>query len=146
MHHAARREDAIRRLFQDVRRAAHGDDLEAVIVIEVHVQRGDHRVAELVLDFRQALGELAHVVLVDEHQRAGDVAAAHHGLFDEARADQIADRLAAVRVPLARDLRVERGEQIFFDGHAEPDEVASHGATLRGFAKGVTPASSAARR
>jgi hypothetical protein len=48
---------------------AHHDHLEAVVVIEVHVQRRAHLVAEVVLDVVQLLGQLAHVVVVDQRDR-----------------------------------------------------------------------------
>ena len=70
MHDALRRQDAIGDALQDARGTSHDDDLQAEVVREVNVHRRAHGLAEIVLDLREALGELAHVT-VDDGQIIG---------------------------------------------------------------------------
>jgi hypothetical protein len=53
-------------LLQAVRAAAHHDDFKATLVVEVHVHRRAHLVAKLVLHLREALRELADMMVVDD--------------------------------------------------------------------------------
>ena len=88
MLHATRREEPIGDALQLVGAPAEHDDLEAVIVIEMHVERRANAVAEVVLDVVELLAEVAHVMIVDERQRgdggyaATDVALAHFGAHE----------------------------------------------------------------
>ena len=73
----------------------HHDHLHAVLVIEMHVQRGAHLVAELVLERIQPFGQIADVMIVDERERRHGAHRAanfgpHHG-----GPRQIAQRLGA---------------------------------------------------
>ena len=64
--HASRREQPLGDALELVAPPAEHDDLEAAVVVEVDVQGRANAVAELVLNLGQLLGELAHVVVVDE--------------------------------------------------------------------------------
>jgi len=66
LEHAARRKERLGRLLKLVRAAPHHDDFEAPFGIEVNVHRGPHLLAQLVLHVGNALGELAHVVVVND--------------------------------------------------------------------------------
>lgn len=69
MEHSFRRQDLIGGRLELVRATAEDDDLEAEIVVEVHVKRRPDLFPEIVLNLGQLLGELAHVVIVDERER-----------------------------------------------------------------------------
>ncbi len=78
-----------------------------------------------VLHVGEALGKLAHVVIVDQRDGAYDDAVRTLGrFFDEGFADQVAKRFRAVGVAAAGDKIVEFLEQIGIDGDANPTEFA----------------------
>ena len=86
------------------RSAAHHQDLQAVVVIQVHVQGGEDRVMEVVLDIGEFLVQQAHVVIVDQGDGAHHLAFGRFpGLLDQLVADQVAERLRAVGVAALRD-------------------------------------------
>lgn len=116
------RDDALGCAPEHARRSAHDDHLEAVVVIEVHVQRGDHLLAEVVLHLRERLGELADVMIVHQRERAARLGLVVD-LLDEIGPDEIADRLAAIHVSLRLDARVEAFEQISVDRDAETNQL-----------------------
>ena len=59
--------------------AAHGQDFEAVVVVEVDVEDGEDQVAGVVLDGGEALLEAAGVVVVEEDDGAGGLGAGGDG-------------------------------------------------------------------
>ena len=61
---SARREELLGSQLQFVGATAHHDDLEASVVIEVHVHRRSDLIAQVVLHVRDAFGKLANVVVV----------------------------------------------------------------------------------
>jgi hypothetical protein len=63
---SARREQFFGRRLQLVRAASHYDDLEAPVVIQVHVHGRSHLVAQLVLHVGDSILQLAHVVVVHD--------------------------------------------------------------------------------
>jgi hypothetical protein len=109
------------------RPAAHHDDLQTVIVVQVDVQRGENRMVKIVLDGSEFFIEQPDVVVVD--QRDG----AHHrgirggpGLLHQFVTDDVAESLAAVVVAAPRNQLVESGQQLGVDSHADAAERA-HG-------------------
>jgi len=113
---------------------AHGDDLacpaaqdehlEAVVLVEVHVQRRHHRLVMLVLDVGQFLRQAGRVVVVDQRHHGDLVGAvlflARPFVLDKLLTDEIPNRLRPVRVPAPSDEAIEPGQQILFqrDGGA----------------------------
>lgn len=53
--------------------AAHGQDFEAVVVVQVDVQRGDNDVVVVVLDVGESGLDVLLVVVVNQGDGAGDV-------------------------------------------------------------------------
>lgn len=127
--HAARREQPIGRLLQIVRATAQDDDLEAVSLAEMHVHRRAHLLAELVLRFGETLGELSHVVIVNEGKCAGRGCAFADASSRDLGAGQIAQHLRTRGTALLGD-RVERLQERFFHRDAEPNELVLHAGTL----------------
>jgi hypothetical protein len=127
--HAAHGQDSLRHRLQPVRLALHDDHLQAEIVREVDVQRGAHAVAELVLHLRQLLAEVAHVVIVDERERADGAHALLHLGPPDLGPRQIAEQLRARAPALARE-GVHLLEQGALDSNAEPDERILHARKL----------------
>lgn len=123
--HPARREHALGGFFQHVRRAAHDDDLEAVVVVEVHVHRGANGVPEAVLELGQPLGEVADVVVVHEGEGSDGGLAFSHLLLGNLGPNEVAEDLGACR-PARLDDRVELGQEGVFHGDAKADEHVFH--------------------
>ena len=119
---AAGGEDPVSERLQLSRRALEDDHLEAVGAVEMHVHRRAHLGAEPVLQLDEALGEISHVVVVDErHGRDGvgplrDLRPRHLG------AREIAKHLRA-RAPSLLHERVERPQERAFHGHTEPHQT-----------------------
>lgn len=118
-------EHPLRRSLQHVGRPAHHDDLEAMVVVEVHVHRGAYGVPEPVLDLREPLGEVAHVMVVDQREgRHGGLSLANL-LLRDLRTDQVPKDLRAGR-PACLDDGVELRKERIFHGDAEPHEHVFH--------------------
>ncbi|HZU84588.1 MAG TPA: hypothetical protein VE987_16780, partial [Polyangiaceae bacterium] len=66
MHDSSCGEERLGDPLQAVGAAPHDDHLEAALVVEVHVHRRAHLVAELVLHLGEPFGQLAHVMPVDD--------------------------------------------------------------------------------
>src|ERR1035441_5931829 len=105
--------------------ASHHQNFQAVIVIQVNVERGEDGVMEIVLDAGEFLAQQAHVVIIDQ----GD--GAHHlrvrrfpRLFDQFLADQVAKGFGAVRVTAPPDQLIELLQQSAIDGDANPAQGA----------------------
>lgn len=121
-------DDPVARHPQLCGRTAHHDDFEAMIVIEMNVQRRDDCLAEFVLHLGELLGQLAHVMVVDNGERRRADAAFGYVLLGEIRADQIAQRLGAIRVAAALDAAIEALEQVTVHRDAEADQfTGGHG-------------------
>lgn len=132
MKHPFDGEDAIRLRLQHVRTPVHDDDLQALVFIEVDVQRGPYGFAQGVLQLGQSLREGAHVVIVNQRQRGDRLDTLPHLRARDRRARQIAQRLGtgtAARL----DQLVELREQRAFHGYAEAHERIAH------FLPSVTP-------
>ncbi len=88
------------------------DDLEAVVRVEVDVQRGDDLLVVGVLVLGELVGKIGRVVVVDERHGADRLVLADLPLlFDERVSNEVADRLGAVHVALIGDEGVEALEQ-----------------------------------
>src|SRR5262249_6224043 len=116
--------------------------------VEVDVGAAHDPIAELVLHPDEALGELAHVVVVDEGDGRDGLLAAVPRVAGQLGADQVAQRLGAVVVAAAGEVPVERLEEGTLDGDAEADELAARaldglglGCFLRGHASLAFPRS-----
>src|SRR5450432_2426979 len=123
--HAAHREDPIRDRLELIRLALHDDHLEAERVTEVDVQRGAHALAELVLQIREALAEIPHVVVVHDRQRAHGAHALGRLRPPHRRARQVAEQLRPRAAALPHD-GVELAQQRALERDAEPDERVFH--------------------
>ncbi len=120
MLHALGRDQALGHLLHLARLAAHHEHLETVIVVKVHVQRGEDLVEMMVLEVRQFLVEKPDVVVVNERDRADHLAVRRRPcLFDEFVANQVAESLRPVRVAAPADQGVELFEKAGVDGDAD---------------------------
>jgi hypothetical protein len=121
---APRREESLRRLLQPVGASAHDDDLEAAVGVEVNVHRRPNLVAELVLHLGDALGELAHVVIVNDGGACEGVDPPRRERPNDVGASEIPQCLGASAAPLADELVELRQERRLhrhteaYEGHA----------------------------
>jgi hypothetical protein len=88
--HASRRQDALCETLELVAPPAEHDDLEAAIMVQVNVKRRPNLIPQIVLELGQLLGELAHVVVVDERQRRDGRQPATHARTDHLGPHEIA--------------------------------------------------------
>jgi len=123
--HAAHAQHAIGDGAQAIGLAADDHHLHAQLVAQVNVQGGPHRVAQIVLQRRQLVGQIAHVVVVDQRQRRHGIDAPGDLGPGDLGAGQVAEQLGAGTAPLAGQ-RVDLLQQRGVDGHAEADEVGFH--------------------
>ena len=66
---------------------------EAMVMVEMNMQRGEHVVITLMLHFREALGKHADVMIVNQRHRADyDAIRPLRRFFDQRVANQIAKR------------------------------------------------------
>ena len=102
----------------------HDDHLEAVVVVEVNVQRRNDQVAVVMLHLGNFVGERARVMIVNHGDRGGHLRLGIAPLLlDQRLAHQIAYRFGAVGIPLALVALVESGKQILGDGNGVAFEV-----------------------
>ena len=102
---------------------------EAQVVAQVHVQRGAHAVAQLVLQVGQLPAEIADMMVVDQRERTDRLDALRHLGATDRRARQIAQQLRA-RAAALRSQPVELTEQRSFDRDTETDERVLHPASV----------------
>ena len=108
--------------------AAQNDDLEAVVLVEVHVGCG-HDHAELgVLNGMQLFLHVACMMVEHDRERSHDLGAGDAALIDDERvAHEVAYHLAAVfRKPATCYVRIEQHEKVLGHGDREPDQFARH--------------------
>lgn len=122
---AARGEEPIAGVPQLVGEAAHHDDLEAVVVIEVDVQRRAHALTERMLEVREPLGEISNVMVVDQRERRDGVGPRAHASTRDLGAHEIAKELRP-RPATLFDERIELFEERAFHGHAKPHQGIFH--------------------
>jgi len=99
--HALGADKIIRQVLDVLRRAFDGQYLQTVIMIQVHVHRGDHRIVMLVLLMGQSLLELPLVVVVNDGNGAHRLRGFVSPLFlNQAVANQVAEGFRAIRIPV----------------------------------------------
>jgi hypothetical protein len=101
---AARRDQPVGRVAQHVCATAQHDHFEAAIVVEMHVHRGVDLVAELVLHRRQPLGQVAHVVIVNDGERSDGLDWSLHRAAHHLGAREIAEHGGARALALSYDV------------------------------------------
>ena len=93
--------------------AAHGQDFEAVVVVEVDVEDGEDQVAGVVLDGGEALLEAAGVVVVEEDDGAGRLGAGGDGRgVGGRRAQEVGDERGPAGGALAGGQGVDGGGDV----------------------------------
>jgi hypothetical protein len=126
---AACGEETIGHVLQLSRAPAHDDHLEASLAVEVNVERRPNLFAETVLDLREVLAEIAHVVIVNQGHRGDGRGSPRHLGAHHFGAYEIAQNLGAGRPPRFSD-RIEGGEKRPFHGDAKPRERVFHGPSM----------------
>src|SRR5437868_7085084 len=104
-------------------------DLEAGIVVDMHMQRGLGEVVMLVIVVGQPLRQFAGGMVVDIAERGDAVAVARCGGAGvlKAAAQEIAKRLRAVGVAMLRNEPVDLGKQVVIDGDGQALHSSSPG-------------------
>ena len=104
------REQRLRGLLQPVGAAAHDDDFEASLRVEVDVHGRPNLVSELVLHFGDSFGEFPNMVVIDDgHARERVDSLARQGP-DDLGAREVADQLRSTARALFHEL-VELSQQ-----------------------------------
>ena len=130
---AAGREDLLGKPPQLVRGPLQDDHLEAVHLVEVHMHGRPHLAAELMLERGQSLGEIAHVVVVDQRDRGDGIAPAGHLRPGDLRPGQIPQDLGPGAGP-PFDQRIKGAEQRGLHRDPETHQAVSlhHARILQG--------------
>ncbi len=118
---AARAEDPIGRGLQVIGVAAQDDDLEAQLVIQVHVHRRADLVAEVVLHVGQGVGQIADVVVIDEGERADRLDVRPRLALRDHRARHVAKGLRARRAARL-DQAIEVAQERLLHRHAKANQ------------------------
>jgi len=126
---SARRDHAVGCGAQDVGASSKYDDFEAAIVLEMHVHRRVHLVSELVLHFGQALRQVAHVVIVNDGERADGLYRLGNLAADDLGPRQIAEHRGTGALALPHHA-IELLEESSVHGDTESIEVRAHGARV----------------
>ena len=110
---------------------AHDEHFQAVVVVEVNMQRGDDGIAMVVLKVRERLLHVMGVMVVNQRHRARRFAVAGHlTMLDQVIANHVGDGQGTVVVPFFVDHLVELDEKILFQGNAEAGNAfGAHGVT-----------------
>jgi hypothetical protein len=88
-------------------------NFQAIIVIQVYVQRGNNGVLVIVLQLRKPFRQQSHMVVVHQGDRAHDfLVGGLYGLPNKAVANQVSESLGAVGVSLRANESVEAFEKI----------------------------------
>jgi hypothetical protein len=106
------------------------EDLEAGIVIEMGMAGGNDEIVAGVLKFGEFFGDAVGVVVVDEGDGADHGGVGGLGpLGDEAVANEITERLGAVRIAEAGDKVIKALEEVGIEGNSDSAKDA-HGHSL----------------
>ena len=112
--------------------AAHNQHLEAVVVVQVHMNRGDDQLRVVVLDVGQGGLDMLFVVVIDQRDGAGDFAGAIFlMMLYELIPDHVGHGQRAVVVTLLTGHLVELPRQVARDGNGKADDAVR----FRGFHK-----------
>jgi len=107
--------------------AAEQDDFQTAIRVEMDVCRGDDLIQVAMLQFGQALGDPAGMMIVDEgHDAHGLALLAVDHLFDERRGHEPADSLAPVGISVLLTIAIEPAQELAADRDTEADEWVFH--------------------
>ena len=99
MLHAFGGNEFVGTLADGVGLAAHDQNFEAVVVVEMNMNGREDYVVVVVLDVRQCLLDVHFVVVIDERDSAGDVFIAEFlAMLDELVADHVGNGQRAVVV------------------------------------------------
>ena len=105
--------------------AANHQNFEAVVVVEVHVQRGKNHVMEIVLDVGELFVQIPYVVVIDQGDGANHAALGRFpGFFDELVANEIAEGFRPVGIAALSNEAVELIEEVRVDRYTNPAEAA----------------------
>ena len=106
--------------------AAHGQDFQAVVVVQVDMQRGDDDVVVVVLDVGESGLDVLLVVVVNQGDGAGDVTVpVVLAVFDKLVPNHVGHRQRPVVVALLAGHPVELFGQRLRDRDGEPDDALS---------------------
>jgi len=112
--------------------AAHDQHLEAVVVVQVHMNRGDNQLRVVVLDVGQGGLDMLLVVVIDERDGAGDFAGAILlMMLNEVIPDHVSHGQRPVVVALLVGHLVELPGQVARDRNGKADDAVR----FRGFHK-----------
>jgi hypothetical protein len=125
--YAAFGDDGIGKITHPLHRTLEHDALDALLVVEMGVHRRDGEVVVRVLDARQALGELAFVMIVyvGQVRDAGAPGVALLAVALQVGAQHVPHRLAACRVAAMPDQLVEGGRQTLVERYGETIHAGS---------------------
>jgi len=124
--HAARGDEAIGQTLEGAGLPARHEHFKAVMVIEMHVERGDDVDILPVLRRGEPSGQESGVVIVDEGDRGNSLLrASAPGLVDQASAHEVADGLRAIVILSANHPVIERREKLGVHCQAEARELTS---------------------
>src|SRR5215472_10178460 len=88
----------------------------------MHMHARQNQSLKTVLNVRQLLGEIPHMMVIDERNGANRLLVLDPFLADEIVSNQIPQGFRAVRVLPACDEAVKVGQQMVIQRHAEPNE------------------------
>jgi hypothetical protein len=121
-----------RDLLQPAGRAAKHDDLEAQIMRQVGVHRGDDQLGVVVLQLRKMIAELRSVVVIDQRERARRVLAIGRPcLKGQPLADKLPDRLASGSELACLAIAVELIEQVVFQRNGKTNDIGHDGSAVK---------------
>ena len=107
------------------RLTANDQNFEAMVVIEMNVQRGKNDVMKIVLNVGELFVQISHVVVIDQRNRANHAAVGGFPhFFHELVADQIAKGLRPVGIAALSDQMIELIQEVGIDGNSNPAEAA----------------------
>ena len=125
LRHAPKSQKAVGDVLQAVGPAAHDENLKAQIVVDVNVESGTHLFAQLMLKLGQPFAEIAHVVVVDQGQRADRVHRLAHLGPPDLCSGQISEQLGS-RAPALPYQSIDLAQQRAFEGNTEPNQGILH--------------------
>ena len=124
--HPARCKDALGEAPQLGGRTLQDDHLQAMRLVEVDVHRRAHLPAERMLELVEALGEIAHVMVVDERDRRDGVGALGELLSRDLGPGEITEHLGAGAPALLHE-GIERAQEGRLHGHPESNQLVTLG-------------------
>jgi len=104
-------------------RSADGDDLQTMVVVEMNVLGGNDQIVGIVLDIGEAVDEVFLMMIVNEGDSAGDLAARTPLLLDERAADEVAEGFGPAGRAAFGDEGVKPVEEILPERYSEADEL-----------------------